>query len=124
MPGQYADSYPGNQNIQTAWGPGVVQQCTVNASSNGANTLIAAVPGKKLVVLLGRLGPAAGAVTVTMQSSGGTVLDGPTALAANGGYIYPQSDFGHFATGLSEGLVLNLSGAVQVGGYLLYAIVG
>lgn len=123
MPGQYADAYAGNQSILTAWGQGVVDSATVNVSSSGNNTAIAAVAGKRIVVLQGDL-IAAGAVTVTVQSSGGTVLDGPSAFAANGGKLYPQSTFGHFATGRGEGLVINLGGAVQVGGHLVYAIVG
>lgn len=123
MPGQIAGEYDGNQQIQTAWGPGTVFQTAINASSNGNNTAVAASVGKRIVPLLGDL-IAAGAVTVTMQSSGGAVLDGPMAFAANGGKIYPQSPWGHYATGLGEGLVINLGGAVQVGGHLLYALVG
>lgn len=122
MPGQYADAYAGNQVIHTAWGTGVVNASSVNASSSGNNTAIAAVAGKRIIVLQGDL-IAAGAVTVTLQSSGGSVLDGPMAFAQNGGKIYPESTYGHFATAIGEGLVINLNGAVQVGGHLVYALV-
>lgn len=123
MPGQFADAYAGNQKIQTAWGPGEVFSAPVNVSASGNTTAIAASAGKRIVTLAGDL-IAAGAVTVTVQSSGGTVLDGPFAFAANGGKVYPQVDWGHFATGLGEGLVINLGGTIQVGGHLLYALVG
>lgn len=122
MPGQYADAYAGNQVILTAWGTGVVNAIPVNASSSGNNTAIAAVPGKRIVLLQGDL-MAAGQVTITLQSSGGAVLDGPFTPAANGGKIYPESSYGHFSTAIGEGLVINLNGAVQVGGHLVYALV-
>ncbi len=112
----------GSSHARTAWGPGPTWQATINASGNGNNTLIAGVPGARIVVILGDL-IASGAVTVTMQSSGGTVLDGPFSPAANGGKIYPDTERGHFATLTGEGLVLNLSGSVQVGGHLIYAVV-
>ncbi len=122
MPGQYADAYAGNQVILTAWGTGVVNSAPVNVAGAGNNVGIAAVAGKRIVVLQGDL-IAAGAVTVTLQSSGGAVLDGPFALAQNGGKIYPESTYGHFATGIGEGLTINLNGAVQPGGHLVYALV-
>lgn len=123
MPGQFADAYAGNQKVQTAWGQGEVFSTPVNVSANGNNTAIAASAGKRIVPLAGDL-IATGAVTVTVQSSGGAVLDGPFAFPATGGKIYAQVDWGHFATGLGEALVINLGGSVQVGGHLLYALVG
>jgi hypothetical protein len=60
---------------------------------------------------------------MTWESSGGTVLDGPCSFGANGGAAPPYCEHGHFRTRKSEGLVLNLSGAVQVGGHILYGLI-
>lgn len=106
----------------TQYGNGYVQDIAVNASSNGNNTLFAAVAGSIIVVLGGDL-MASSSVTITVQDSNGTVMDGPFTPAANGGKIYPHNDRGHFATGRGFGLVLNLGSAVQVGGHLKIALV-
>jgi len=98
------------------------QQAAVNASSAGANVLVAAVPGRALLVAKYKL-IAAGAVSVTFESSGGTVLDGPCALAQNGGVMAPFDVNGYFQTLPGEALVLYLSGAVQVGGSLTYGVI-
>ena len=100
---------------------GNIYPASINATSAGANTVVAAVPGKRIVVLKYKR-IAAAAVTVTWESSGGAVLDGPCALAANGGEVEPFCVSGHFSTLQSEGLVLYLSGSVQVGGNLLYTL--
>jgi len=94
----------------------------INASSNGNNTIVAAVPGKKIAFLYGDL-VCAGAVTVTWESGGGSILDGPKAFSANGGQIYPEVAHWHFLTLPGEALVLNLSGPVQVGGHCVCGVV-
>lgn len=101
----------------------------INASSNGNNTVVAAVSGKRILVI-GYKYIATSAVTATWESSGGTVLDGPCALAANGGAQEPNPSpnddgtfIGLFATLPGEGLVLNLGSGVQVGGNVRYAVV-
>lgn len=112
----------GTSHAHTAHGAGVVYFADLNAANSGNNTAIAAVAGFRIVLIAGDV-ITAGAVTVTFQSSGGTVLDGPQAYAANGGKLYPEIERGHFATPVGEGLVVNLTGAVQVGGHLVYALV-
>lgn len=100
---------------------GSILYLDVNVSSNGDNTVQAAIPGQTIQVLFGDL-VASGAVTVTVKSSGGTVLDGPMAFGANGGKIYAPdapANRGHFITKRGEGLVINLNGATQVGGHLV-----
>ncbi len=94
----------------------------INATLMGSNTVVAAVAGKRIaVVKYKRI--ASAAVTATWESSGGLVLDGPCALAANGGEAEALCLSGHFATVAGEGLVLYLSGATQVGGNLLYILI-
>ncbi len=100
---------------------GSIYPASINASSAGANTVVAAIPNKRIVVLKYKR-IAAGAVTVTWESSGGTVLDGPCALAANGGEAEAFCVSGHFSTLPGEALVLYLGGSVQVGGNLLYTL--
>jgi hypothetical protein len=92
----------------------------INASTSGNNTLVAAVVSKKIrvtnIVLV-----AAGAVTATIQSgAGGTAIGGPVALAANGGFAPGYSPVGHFESAAGVLLNLNLSAAVQCGGWLTY----
>ena len=99
-----------------------LRSVAINASSSGDNTIVAGVLGKRIVVLLYTL-VCSDAVTVTWEASGGSVLSGPCAFAANGGISVPQAEFGHMATPVGEALVLDLSGAVQVGGHALVAVV-
>jgi hypothetical protein len=91
----------------------------INASSNGANTIVAASAGM-IVIALQPVIVCSGAVTVTWESSGGTIIGGPMSYAANGGYAPPLNPHGHFQTLVNEGLVLFLSAGTQVGGHLDY----
>lgn len=94
----------------------------VNASASGDNTVVAGTSGMQIVVLQYTI-VASAAVTVTWESSGGAVLGGPMAHAANGGVATPYNPTAHFVTTSGEGLVLNLSSAVQVGGHVSYILV-
>jgi hypothetical protein len=103
----------------------------VNVSSSGDNQIIAGVAGKTIRVLSYTL-TINGAVNVYWKSgtSGtgtNTTLTGPLYGASAGG--------GEVATGppgveplfwcvVGDGLYLNLSGAVAVGGHVTYAISG
>lgn len=98
-----------------------LRSAAVNVSSSGNNTIVAGISGVSIVVLQYWL-VAAGAVSVTWQTSGGTVKDGPMPFAANGGYAPSFNAKGYYALPLGEGLVLNLSAAVQVGGFVRYLI--
>lgn len=101
--------------------PANARSATVNASTNGANTVIAAVPGKVIRVISYVL-VCASAVNVTWESDGGTILGGPMPFAANGGAAPPKDDSGMFDTLSGEGLVLFLSSGVQVGGHVKYVV--
>lgn len=95
----------------------------VNASSSGNNTLVAAVTGKRIVVVSGFI-MAAADVTATFQSgAGGTALCGPESLPAKGGFVLPFNPNGWFETTEGALLNLNLGGAVQVGGVINYVLV-
>lgn len=100
----------------------VVYRAAINASSNGANHVVAGIPNRKLIVMQYKR-IASDTVTATWESSGGSTLDGPCALAANGGESVPYSEIGHFETVAGEGLDLFLGSGVQVGGSLSYIVV-
>lgn len=97
----------------------------IAAASNGDNTLVAAVTGKKIRVLSYSLS-AAGAVNGKFQSgAGGTDLTGLKYFAAAlPGATWPFNPGGWFETASAALLNLNLSGAVAVGGELSYVEVG
>lgn len=92
----------------------------IAASSSGDNTIVAAVAGKRILVLnFGFI--VAAAVTVRFENgAGGTALTGPMEVIANGGSIWNFSEVGWFQTSVNTLLNLELSGAVSVGGALAY----
>lgn len=93
----------------------------IAASSNGNNTLVAAVTGKRIRVYQVLL-VAAGAVAVTFQSGAtGTDLTGPMTLATSVGFSSGWNPVGHFETAAATLLNLSLGGAVAVSGWLTYA---
>lgn len=106
------------QNGTTALTPKFV---AIAASSSGNNTLLAAVTSKKIRVLAYNL-MGAGAVNAKFQSgAGGTDLTGLKYIAAAGGGICaPFNPVGWMETASGVLLNLNLSGAVAVGGELVY----
>lgn len=92
----------------------------ISASSSGNNTLVAAVASKKIRVLALWL-TSNGAVNVKFQSgASGTDLTGLGYEAANTGIVLPFSPVGWFETASNTLLNANLSGAVAVGGSLVY----
>lgn len=93
---------------------------TIAASSSGNNTLVAAVTSKKIRVLAYNF-IANGTVNAKFQSgAGGTDLTGLKYCVANGGICAPYNPVGWFETASNTLLNLNLSGAVAVGGELVY----
>ena len=114
------------QTVRTVSGV-QVKHVAANAASNAAagNTLIAAIPGKRIGVLAACL-IAAGDVVSTFysgQADTGTALTGPLPLAANGGFVInaptdPATAW--LLTEPGEALTLHLASAVAVGGWLVY----
>ncbi len=90
----------------------------VNTSPN--NTLIAAVAGKKILVI-GCVLIAAGAVNIRFEDgAGGPALTGVMNLTTNSGFTLPLGIPGWFKTSTNTLLNLELSGAVAVAGTLTY----
>lgn len=110
------------QTAQTAWGSGLVGSAAINASSSGNNVVVAAADADARIVVLGYSLVCAQAVVASWESESGLVIGGPCSFGANGGISVEEAEHGHFATEPGEDLVLDLSGAVQVGGHLVYAV--
>lgn len=91
----------------------------IAASSSGDNPLVTGVALKKIRVLNYVVSVSA-AVNAKFQSSTAGDLTGLFYFAANSGAVSGFSYVGHFETAAGEDLQLNLSGAVPVGGHLLY----
>jgi hypothetical protein len=101
---------------------GAPAYAAISASSNGANTIVAAKTGYIIQVLQYVLA-AAGTVTGTWESSGGALLSGAMPFVANGSLAPPFNPVGHFQTVKGEGLVLFLSSGVLVTGHLIYILI-
>jgi len=109
--------------------PGVsddpVTRVAVSAASSGDNTLVAAATARKIRVLAMHLS-AASAVTVRVEDgAGGSALFGRANLVANGNLqvTLPYNPAGWFETTAATLLNLELGGAVQVSGCLVYQLV-
>ena len=111
-----------NQSVQIAVNS--LARAAVNAASSGDNTLVAAVSGAKIKVLEVVL-VAASDVNVRFESgAGGTALTGVMSLLAAGdnALVLPLAQPGYhwFETVAGALLNLELSGAVQVSGLIVY----
>lgn len=100
-----------------------VERAAVSAAGSGNNTLVAAVSGKSIKVLALLL-VVAGDVDVRLESgASGAALTGVISLdAAGNGFVMPHADYGRPWVQTAAGALLNLelSGAVQVSGCIVY----
>jgi hypothetical protein len=97
-----------------------LKRAVIDHASNGDNTVVAAVTGKKIrvyqVVLI-----SAGTVTVRFESgASGTALTGQMSLVANVGFASGWCPVGHFETAAGSLLNLELSAGVSVDGWIVY----
>ena len=91
---------------------------SINISSSGDNSIVAAVTSKKIRVLSYVI--VADAAVAAKFRSGTTDLMGAASLAANGGVAAPFNPVGQFETAATTALNLNLASAVGVRGHLTY----
>lgn len=96
------------------------QYAVINVSSNGDNSIVAAIAGKVIRVLAYTIVADAAVVVKWFSGAGGTAISGGMSFSANGGATPPYCQVGHFQTGVNTALVLNLSGAVGARGHLTY----
>ena len=98
-----------------------VKGVIINASTNGDNTIVSAVAGKKIrVVSLFFI--CAGTTTVRFESgAGGNALTGVMAFTAQTGMVLPHNEDGWFNdTATGDFLNMELNAAVSVQGALRY----
>lgn len=101
--------------------PGGVLYAPISRASSG--TLVTGVATRKIVVLSVSLVASLG-VNAKFQSSTGPIdLAGFYYCAANGGIVLPFNSGGWFETAPGDSLLLDLSGAIPVGGSLSYILV-
>jgi hypothetical protein len=95
----------------------------ISASGSGSNTLVTGVVGQKIRVLSYVI-TSNGTVNAKFQSSNvPTDISGLLYMVANTGASAGYNPVGHFETLRGESLLLNLSGAVAVGGHFTYIVV-
>lgn len=94
----------------------------ITAAANGDNTVVALAASKKIRVLAYKVVAQGGAVdTKWKNDTAGTDVTGLIKLAAAGSQdVGAYNPAGHFESATAKPLVLNLSGAVQTGGYVVY----
>lgn len=94
----------------------------VTASASGATTVVTGVPGRKLRVMAANV-IASNIVNVKWQTqTGPSDLTGLAYLTTNGGYILAYNPIGWFETVIGDGLLINLSSGVPVGGHITYIL--
>lgn len=101
-----------------------VKRAVVSASTQGDNSLVAAVPGKRIVVISGFFAASGGANTLTFESGTDTgEVTGALDIIDNGNLFLPEAVYGHFETAKGEALNLQLTAATAVGGWINYITV-
>lgn len=92
----------------------------IDESSSGNNTLVAAVPTKKIRVLALFLVVTDAIVVRFEDGASGTALSGQMSLANNSGFVLPYNPLGWFETGVNTLLNMELDDSKQVSGTLQY----
>lgn len=116
----------GNAYLQTSWmyaGQAAIPPkfAKIDAASNGDNTIVAAVTGKKIRVVALIAVMTGTAVTLRFESgASGTALTGQMQPSQGGGFVLPFNPAGWFETAEAELLNLELSGGQSVDGCLTY----
>lgn len=109
-------------NTPTDTGSGQFLYAVIGVSGSGDNTIITAVPERKIRVYAYTL-VSAGTVAARFESgAGGTALTGQMTLAVNT-ETSNSSDKGLFETARGDLLNLELNAAVSVDGHITYRIV-
>lgn len=107
-----------NQYVTVSGADCQVKRAVISAAAAADNTIVAAVSGKR-IVLLGLFLVSTSANGLTLKSDS-TAISGAMAVAANGTLVLPVSDRGYVETAVGEALKLALSGATQVSGAVTY----
>ena len=100
-----------------------VFDAVVNCAVLGANTVVTNTTTKHLVLLQYVLTCNTPGNTVTWEDSDGVIKSGAMEFSATGGLVAGESSVGQFMIDAGKSLVIRLSAAQQVSGYLSYALV-
>jgi hypothetical protein len=102
-----------------------VLYAAISASTDGNNTLVAGVAGKRIRVLSLVLVASGGVNTAQLQTAaGGVALTGVMDLADNGQLVMLYNPAGWCETGTGELLNMALTEATVVAGMLTYVLAG
>ncbi len=98
-----------------------IKYAVINIAGSGDNTIVAAVAGKK-ILMLSCVIISGGDVNVRFEdgASSGTFLSGEMPLTANSGFQAAFNEGGWFIGSTNTLLNIELSGAVSVDGMLTY----
>jgi len=97
-----------------------VKFAAINATTNGDNTIVAAVAGKKILVIFYLLIADAAVGAAFEDGAGGTELSGQLPFAANGGVVTGYCPVGVFKTSTNTLLNLETDAIANVRGHLTY----
>lgn len=95
----------------------------VNTTAAGDVQVVAGRPGRAIRVHSLAL-TAGGATVIKVKSGSANDLSGPLTLGANGQIVRPFATDGYYDTVPGQGLLLNSSAAVAVGGDVTYSVLG
>lgn len=95
----------------------------INATTNGDNTIVAAVAGKAIRVLQYAFVVDAAVGVAFEDGAGGTELSGQMAFAANGGIAPGFCPVGHFQTSSGNALNMETDAEASVRGHIVYVLV-
>lgn len=96
-----------------------INRAFVQASASGNTQIVAAQGGGVRIRVLAVFAVAAAAVSIKFQSAT-TDKTASFALAANGGFVLPETAHGWFETNANEALNVNLGGAVSTGVQIIW----
>lgn len=102
-----------------------VQYAAIQAASAGDNTLVAAVPDKRIRVIAIVLVASGGVNTARLESgASGTAMTGQMDLVADGQFVLPYNPGGWTQTAAGVLLNLELANATAVAGMIAYVLLG
>lgn len=99
--------------------PGL-KRIKIDTAASGNTTIVAAVTSRIIRVYSVTLISAGSVIVKFQDGTGGTDLTGPLTLSTSTGFAPGWNPVGHFQTSSGTLLNINLSAAIQVGGWLIY----
>jgi hypothetical protein len=98
----------------------------IDISTSGDNTIISAPAGTSEFLVIDHINLVPNSAVSIILKTGSTSLSGTYSLTANQGFVLEnsyQDQDGLLTCGKNEAFIINLSGAVQVSGFVKYRII-